>query len=262
MRLTSGAVVVTLTLAICTAPAAFAATPTNDAPPGGIDQTNTNYRSNIVQIVPNVPGMSLQVLDYNDELVLTNHSGRPITMLGYSDEPYMRILGDGTVQVNMASPAYYLNQSFYGNVTVPASASSSFAPHWSTVDKTGTYQWHDHRIHWMSPTVPPQVKNKSKKTKIFDWRVPFKVSSQPGTVYGNLYWVGQPGGFPLWALISLIIVVPSGLIGTYLIQRRRFAHEPEEGAVPDKASATAQTATQQPGEPGPHSEGEKEREAW
>jgi hypothetical protein len=175
----------------------------------------------------------------------------------------MRILANGTVQVNMASPAYYLNQNFYGNVTVPSTASAGFAPHWSTVDRTATYQWHDHRIHWMSPTIPPQVTDKSKRTKIFDWRVPFRVNTQPGTVFGNLYWVGQSGGFPLWALISLIIVVPSGLIGTYLIQRRRFAHEPEEGAIADdKPAARTQTATQQLIEPGAHSEGEQGDEAW
>lgn len=220
MRLLMGAVAITLTSVIAFAPAIAA---NSDSPPGGLDQTNTNYRSNIVRVSPGVPGVSLRVLDYNDELVLTNHSGRTITVLGYSGEPFMRILADGTVQVNIASPAYYLNQNFYGNVTVPPSASSSFAPRWSTVDKTGTYQWHDHRIHWMSPVTPPQVKNKAKTTKIFDWRVPFRVSSQPGAIYGNLYWIGQKGGFPLWALISLIIVVPSGLIATYAIQRRRFA---------------------------------------
>jgi hypothetical protein len=225
MRLLLGVVAITLTLVIASASATAA---NNDSPPGGLDQTNTNYRSNIVRVSPSLPGLSLRVLDYNDELVLTNHSGRTITVLGYSNEPFMRILPDGTVQVNTASPAYYLDQNFYGNVTVPPSANSSFAPRWSTVDKTGIYQWHDHRIHWMSPSTPPQVKDKGKTTKIFDWRVPFRMNNQPGTVYGNLYWIGQKGGFPLWALISLIIVVPSGLIAAYVIQRRRFAGEHED----------------------------------
>jgi hypothetical protein len=227
MRHLMGAVAVTLTLGVASAAPAVAAS--SESAPATIDQTNTNYRSNITQVSPSVPGLSLRILDYNDELVLTNHSGRTVTVLGYSNEPFARILPDGTVQVNMASPAFYLNQNFYANVQVPPSANASFAPRWSTVDKTGSYQWHDHRIHWMSPVTPPQVKNKAKTTKIFDWKVPLRVDSQPATVNGNLYWVGQKGGFPLWALISLIIIVPSGLGVAYMAQRRRIARDERDG---------------------------------
>jgi hypothetical protein len=233
MRRLMGAVAVTLMLGVaCAAPAVSAST---QSTPASIDQTNTNYRSNITLVSPSVSGVSLRILDYNDELVLTNHSAHTVTVLGYSNEPFARILPDGTVQVNMASPAFYLDQSFYANVTVPSSANPSFAPRWSTVDKTGAYQWHDHRIHWMSPATPPQVKDKAKTTKIFDWRVPLRVDSQPGAVYGNLYWIGRKGGFPLWALISLIVIVPAGLVAAYMVQRRRIAaeHDSEEPATGD-----------------------------
>jgi hypothetical protein len=54
------------------------------------------------------------------------------------------------------------------DVTVPASAGASDPPQWQVIDKTGQFEWHDHRIHWMSPVTPPQVKNKNKLTKIFD----------------------------------------------------------------------------------------------
>ena len=196
-----------------------------------IDQTNTNYRSNITSVDPQIAGLSLKILDYNDQLVLTNHSGREVTVLGYSGEPYARILPDGTTQVNQASPAYYLNQNFYGNVTVPPSANAKATPRWVQVDKTGTFQWHDHRIHWMSPITPPQVKNKSKTTKIFDWTVPIQVGPQRGVVNGNLFWVGQNGGgFPAWALISLIVVGVLGIGGALLAQRRRIARD--EGEPP------------------------------
>lgn len=196
------------------APSAKAATP---------DTTNHNYRSSITSVDPSIPGVSLQVLDYNDELVLTNHSHHTITVFGYNNEPYARILGDGTAEVNTTSPAYYLNRNFYGNVTVPPSANASFPPHWAVVDKTGQFQWHDHRIHWMSPLPPPQVKDKAKTTKIFNWLVPIKVDNQPGAVNGNLFWVGRQNGFPTWALISLIAIVIAGIGGALVAQRRRLA---------------------------------------
>lgn len=195
-----------------------------------IDQTNTNFRSNITSVDPGIPGLSLRILDYNDELVLTNHSGRPVTVIGYGKEPYARILANGTVQVNKASPAYYLNQNFYGTVTVPPSANAKFPPQWSTVDRTGVFQWHDHRIHWMSTQLPPQVKDKTKTTKIFDWQVPIVVGPQKGVVSGNLFWVGQPGGgFPTWALISLIVIVIAGIGTAVVVQRRRIAEDEARG---------------------------------
>ena len=41
----------------------------------------------------------------------------------------------------------------------------------------------------MSPVLPPQVKDRAKRTKIFDWQVPIKVGAQTGTVEGQLFWV-------------------------------------------------------------------------
>ena len=150
--------------------------------------SNYNYRSYVTQVTPNVPGVSIQVLEFADRLILTNHSGQTVTVLGYQGEPYGRVLASGTVQLNTQSPAYYLNQNFYGNVNVPASASSTASPRWTVVDRTGRLEWHDHRIHWMSPVLPPQVKDKAKRTKIFDWQVPIEVGARKSTVDGELFW--------------------------------------------------------------------------
>ena len=86
--------------------------------------SNYNYRSNITRVTPNVPGLSLQVLEFADRLLLTNHTGKTVTIYGYQGEPYARVLANGTAEQNTRSPATYLNTSFYGNVTVPASRQS------------------------------------------------------------------------------------------------------------------------------------------
>ena len=112
---------------------------------------NYDYRSNITSITPEVPGLNLQVLEFADRLVLTNHTGQTVTIYGYSGEPYARVLANGTAEQNARSPATYLNTNFYANVTVPPSASASAPPQWVVVDRTGQFEWHDHRIHWMSP---------------------------------------------------------------------------------------------------------------
>jgi hypothetical protein len=185
-----------------------------------------NYRSYITHITPNVPGLNLQVLEFADRLVLTNRTGATITVDGYEGEPYARVRADGTVEVNTRSPAYYLNQNFYGNVTVPASASASATPRWTVLDRTGEFEWHDHRIHWMSPIAPPQVKDRGRRTKIFDWRVPLRVGSRPATVSGELFWVPEEGTkAPAGAIVALVAIV-SLSIGLVLFVRRRRARMP------------------------------------
>jgi hypothetical protein len=183
--------------------------------------SSPNYRSLITSVSPNVAGVSLQVLQFSDRLQLQNRSGQTVTIEGYEGEPYARVRGDGTVEVNKRSPAYFLNQSFYGNVTVPASASVGAKPVWTVVDRTGQFEWHDHRIHWMSPALPPQVKDKGKRTLIFDWRVPIAVGARTGDVAGQLYWTPESSSAPLAAFVIGGAIVVLGLLLVLATRRRR-----------------------------------------
>jgi hypothetical protein len=181
-----------------------------------------NYRSYITSVAPSVPGLSLEVLEFADRLVLSNRTGRTVTVYGYENEPYARVQPNGTVEVNTSSPAYYLNQNFYAQVTVPASASVRATPHWMVVDRTGQFEWHDHRIHWMSPVPPPQVKDKGRRTKIFNWKVPIQVGTQRGAVSGQLFWVPEEGAeTPVAAIVALIVIVLAGLAFVLFVRRRR-----------------------------------------
>ena len=184
--------------------------------------SNYNYRSNITRVAPNVPGLHLEVLEFADRLVLSNHTGQTVTVYGYQGEPYARVLAGGAVEVNERSPAYFLNQSFYAAVNVPPSASPSAKPAWTLIDRTGQLEWHDHRIHWMSPALPPQVKDKGKRTKIFDWQVPIAVGAERGTVDGQLFWVPEQGTkTPVGAIVALLLIVLAGLALVLFVRRRR-----------------------------------------
>lgn len=192
-----------------------------------------NYRSNITSVAPGVPGVSLQVLEFADRLLLTNRSGQTVTVYGYQGEPYARVLADGTVQLNKRSPAYYLNQNFYANVNVPPSASATATPQWTVVDRTGQLEWHDHRIHWMSPALPPQVKDKAKRTKIFDWQVPIQVGSRKGSVNGELFWTpASATKTPVAAIVALVVIVVLGVLLVLFVRRRRSGTKPREGSGP------------------------------
>jgi hypothetical protein len=203
--------------------------------------SNFNYRSNITSIAPSTPGLKLEVLEFADRLVLSNHTGKTVTIYGYQGEPYARVQANGAVEENTHSPAYYLNQNFYGDVNVPASATPSATPNWTLVDRTGQLEWHDHRIHWMSPVPPPQVKDRSKRTKIFDWQVPIRVGTSAGNVDGQLFWVPEEGTkTPTAAIVSLIVIVLLA-VALVLYVRRRRSREPPAGRTPTEPDSTSAT---------------------
>jgi hypothetical protein len=221
-----------LLLAVALAPAGLCAGPGGaiaTAPAEGEQQQNPlndqgsspNYRSLITAISPKVPGLQVQVLQFSDRLQLRNGTERTVSIEGYEGEPYARVQANGTVEVNKHSPAYYLNQSFYGNVTVPSFATAKATPQWSVVDRTGQFEWHDHRIHWMSPVLPPQVKDKGKRTLIFDWHVPIAVASQQGTVAGQLFWTPESSSAPVAAIVIGGAIVVLGLLLVLATRRRR-----------------------------------------
>jgi hypothetical protein len=179
------------------------------------------YRSNITAVTPSVPGLSFQVLEFADRILMTNHTGKTVTIYGYEGEPYARVLANGTVEQNVRSPATYLNTNFYAQVTVPPIASASAPPQWQVIDRTGQFEWHDHRIHWMSPIPPEKVKNTSKRTLIFDWQVPIAVGSTKGAIAGQLFWTPESSKAPLAVIILGVVIVLAGLAFVLLVRRRR-----------------------------------------
>jgi hypothetical protein len=183
-----------------------------------------NYRSTVRSIQPAVAGLHAQVLNYDDRLQLINQSGTDVQIQGYDREPYARLLANGTVEVNKRSPSYYLNEDRYAQVTVPPQASAKATPQWTIVDKTGRFEWHDHRIHYMSKGLPPQVKDKGKRTKVFDWRVPIIAGGRHASLRGDLYWQPSPGGLPRAALIALAAFVFGSIAFVETTRRRRRRH--------------------------------------
>jgi hypothetical protein len=201
--------------------------------------SSPNYRSTITSISPATPGLHLQVLQFSDRLLLRNETGRTVSIAGYEGEQYARVRANGAVEVNTHSPAYYLNQSFYGDVTVPSFASATAPPHWQLVDRTGQFEWHDHRIHWMSPVTPAKVKDKSKRTLIFDWRVPIAVGASRGTVSGQLYWTPNSSSAPVAAIVLGGVIVVLGLLLVLVVRRRRAGPRTPAGGAPGDPAASA-----------------------
>lgn len=200
--------------------AAAAALMLAGAPLAPAHSGNPNMRSKVTAVTPATKGVTVTVLNYDDRLELENTSGEPVVVEDYRGKPYARVLGDGTVQVNTNSEAYYLNDDRFAQAEVPDGLGSQ--PKWKLVSRTGRFEWHDHRMHWMSQGTPPQVADKAKRTHIFDWKVPVTIGGARGAIAGTLDWVPLPGGsLPVglvWASALVLIVL---LAGVFAVRRRR-----------------------------------------
>ena len=190
---------------------------------------NPNMRSEVTAITPATDGVTVTVLNYDDRLELHNTSGKPVVVEGYEGEPYARVLGDGTVEVNTSSEAYYLNDDRYGEVKVPSGLAET--PRWKELSRSGRFEWHDHRMHWMSQSKPPQVKDEEARAHIFDWKVPITVGGSPGAIAGTLDWVPLAGGsLPTGLILISALVLIALCVGVFVLRRRRADHGGKEPA--------------------------------
>jgi hypothetical protein len=198
------------------------------APVALAHQGSPNFLSQVNRITPAVDGVTVTVLNRDDRLLLQNTSGEDVLVKGYSEEPYARIGADGTVSVNTDSEAYYINDERDGKVEVPPDADSKGEPRWEEVSRSGRFEWHDHRMHWMSEADPEAVKDEDVRTKIFDWQVPLEVGGQEAAIAGTLIWtpVASASGVPLPAILAGAAVVILLCIAVVIVRRRRA--EPAE----------------------------------
>lgn len=183
---------------------------------------NPKYASTVRGVSPLTPGVTVEVLNRDDRLELVNRSTRTIVIEGYNDEPYARLRPDGTVEVNRRSPAFYLNEDRFANAEVPPSATGDARPRWQTVDRTGRFEWHDHRMHWMGEGTPPAVKDTSVKTKVFDWSVPIRADDREGAIAGTLAWIpSEAEGLSILAYVGIGGLLLGAAVFMVVMRRRR-----------------------------------------
>lgn len=168
----------------------------------------TNYRTTVHGVTPAVSGISVKVVEAGSRLELTNRSRDVVVVLGYQQEPYLRI-GPGGVEENRRSPATYLNATRKGDTPIPGTASPDAPPQWKRISSGHTARWHDHRIHWMGRTDPPEVRRDRGHRHVVnpEWTIDLRVgdSGRAAQVKGDLVWVPPPSSLP-WVLAAVVLV--------------------------------------------------------
>ena len=198
-----------LTLTVALAGLGVAAPPASAHSVSGVSATN--FRTNLTAVEPGRPGLSVKVIEAGSRLEVENRTGVELVVFGYKDppDPYLRIGPDGVYQ-NRLSPATYINASREGE-DPPAGAKNARSDEtdWEKVSSEPVARFHDHRIHWMAPSNPPQVRDRpDERHVIFDeWVVPMRLGADPVSVKGELVWEPGPSALPWFALVAALVAL-------------------------------------------------------
>jgi hypothetical protein len=180
------------------------------------------YKSTIRAVTPPVEGIQLNVLYGDDQVWLDNRSGETIVIEGYGGEPYLRFAPAG-IFVNVNSPAGYLNQDRYGKSEPPKTATVTARPDWQKLTGGKVWAWHDHRIHYMSPELPPKIRAEPRKPHhVFDWKVPATADGKRFFITGSLDYTPPPKesqSFPVALVIVLAALIGAGMVGLFFLRR-------------------------------------------
>lgn len=173
------------------------------APAAGADPAGpTDYRSQVLEVSPPDDRVSVEIVGGDSFVQLTAQAGVEVVVLGYDDEPYLRISPDGTVEVNTVSPAYQLNRDRYGRDGDLAAADADAAPVWRQEGSASVALWHDHRVHWMVPSRAPA----GDGGLVSNWQLPLLVDGDAVTVNGSLVLLDRPATGLWWGLAAAAAV--------------------------------------------------------
>lgn len=181
----------------------------------------TNYRSELVSILPALPGVTVQVLDLGRRIRLTNRGRVDVVVMGYQGEPYLRVGPDGVFE-NVHSPAVYVNRPSppYAttSTTLPRAADASAKPQWHRISRNTAATWRDRRTRWEGPS-PDSVRNAPHTRQVVSpWLISVTRGNEQGAITGRILWVPPPSAVP-WLALAIVV----GLLTIALVFTRVWA---------------------------------------
>ena len=179
------------------------------ASPAGADPAKPgDYTSTVTRVEPAIAGVTVKVVGGDGFLEVKVQPGHDVIVLGYAGGPWLHIRPDGVVEENQLSPATFLNGSRFAQTEAPSGVTEDTEknqpPEYKQVATDGTYAWHDHRIHWMSPQPKSDARRGAIVPGFEDWKVPMTVDGTAVTVHGQLVYETSVSPNPWFALAVLV----------------------------------------------------------
>ena len=185
---------------------ALVAAPASAHAVGGLVAAS-NYRTEVRGIDPPIPGVTARVVDRGNQIELANHGSEEITVLGYQNEPYLRIGPQGVFQ-NERSPSTFSNRSTVPPAQIPSRYDAGARPEWRRISSQSVATFHDHRAHW-SGGDPPAVRRDPDRRQVVtpNWQVAIAVGNRTSILSGSIEWVPGPSPLPWMALAVAIVAL-------------------------------------------------------
>lgn len=199
------------------------------------------YRASILSIEPSGLPVDVQVVD--DDRVRFEHAGdEELILCGYEDggcEEWVRISDEG-VFVDRNARSYFANLDDERYGAIPDDAGTG--PDWKLVrERPAAYTYHDHRLHWMGRSLPPNVdESDPHPQEVFESEIAFRYGDTDGVVRTRLEYVGGRTWTQRYGEQAIIGGGVAAMLLAFLVDaRRRRARtaEPAGGAATPVADA-------------------------
>ena len=178
----------------------------------------SNYVAVIESVRPTTAGFSVTVIEATSRMEVRWRSGQAVVVLGYQDNPYLRVSGGG-VEQNILASDVYINRTRLGGGDIPKSADDAAAPKWVKISTDPVARWHDHRVHWMAAAPPEGVqRNRNKHQTVQRFEVTVRQGGTDHIINGRLDWVPGPSPTPFVAGAVLVAVLLA-LLGAVATRR-------------------------------------------
>ncbi len=170
------------------------------------DVPASNYHSEVVSLEPARAGVTARVIEAGNRLELANRGDGDVVILGYDDEPMLRVGRSGVFE-NRRSPSLYT--SAFPRRAVPTDADPTGEPQWRRLSDGSVARWHDHRAD------PGQ----EAKAGSASWTVPLRQGDLAITLRGSLRHVPGPNPLPWLGAAALAL---AGTAGAAVLRPRRW----------------------------------------
>lgn len=172
----------------------------------------TDYRTEVLAVTPATDAIGVSIEGGDAFVRITVAAGHEAIVLGYDDEPYLRIDADGAVSENLRSLATYYNAQRYGADEIPDIVDNDAPPEWRPVGLGGSWAWHDHRAHWMGSEPPIGL---DPGESLPSQQIPLVVDGDPVEITVQTTLLPAPSRWPalFGLLIGLVITLFGALAG-------------------------------------------------